>query len=966
MSHAVDTDIYANDNVIAKSFFESRTQWFDEPVLNAWATSPSVPKVLEQVNSLYHQWRKQPQGPFSPFSDPLWAETAKVQRDAGLPWHNNNLNLPEDVDKSWPFHFKDFERHVVLTKGARVGDNNAAGYICNWAETNQYGIRAIQQELRCQMPQEQPLLVAGRIETSISRSASQLFGLELLQLDCPWNDARSLLKERTGGSRPIIAVTTLGNGHGETDDFDAIHELSKDLPIYLHVDASRTFDYLTTMSTSNRKRLGLPRLVLRHPFENTNTHRDMEPTIAAATIVGAGMNSISPPPAVILKPRTLGTPSDVKVEYVRGADSTLAGSRDALGPLLVCLQELRFGLSGIREIYRRCQSNRDVLQKILHGLGVSIGIPHGSLDMIIKNCHLPESARMTLGLKRLNDNSYLATMQPSVTIQDAIKLANELIAPETSAPSPHSWLSTKEDEFPVSKEVVETVKFAVDHFRVVGKTSGGYPLNQAPYSALGPIIGHFLPLNIPLDWTQARAEEILSNRKSSFRLPHSEHDSFPACFTTGSTMGNRVGVHTALSQHPDAYFYYSSVTHYSVKKVVRDSDTLTSIWREDKRPRFTEIPADDYGCMQIPLLIKQVRRDQAHCAARGTKHEVILFANIGTTFVGGRDNIGGIRAALRAIHAEIAYLHVDGALDLGFAPDTVSLGPPGHETRGGLPVVQGLTLSHHKAFGIMVSGEVICYNPTAGTIPTATAVDPRIVFETWLFQALYPPPALRATRAYCLANAARLRRSLAALGLATRHNDPCLITLLERIPPWLVRAFHLAPEGDWVHYIAMPHITPAAVANFAATLLRVSIHFAAAFRALRGPLSRALGRPVQLRRVRVHDAPVFGRVVRLAARAHDNALGPFEVDAFKRRYVYGAVSYAAVSKEGEPLAVFLAETDAERRVTPGPCLVGVEKGDRKVLREIGRHGFEFLAQRMELTVARQGPERKRRRQEEAQ
>jgi len=90
------------------------------------------------------------------------------------------------------------------------------------------------------------------------------------------------------------------------------------------------------------------------------------------------------------------------------------------------------------------------------------------------------------------------------------------------------------------------------------------------------------------------------------------------------------------------------------------------------------------------------------------------------------------------------------------------------------------------------------------------------------------------------------------------------------------------------------------------------------------------------------------------------------VDAFKRRYVYGAVSYAAVSKEGEPLAVFLAETDAERRVTPGPCLVGVEKGDRKVLREIGRHGFEFLAQRMELTVARQGPERKRGRQEEVQ
>lgn len=109
---------------------------------------------------------------------------------------------------------------------------------------------------------------------------------------------------------------------------------------------------------------------------------------------------------------------------------------------------------------------------------------------------------------------------------------------------------------------------------------------------------------------------------------------------------------------------------------------------------------------------------------------MILFANIGTTFVGGRDNIAGIRAALRAIQVKIAYLHVDGALDLGFAPDTVSLSPPGLKTRNGLPVVQGLTLSHYKAFGIMVLGEVICYNPTTGTIPTATTVNPRIVFET--------------------------------------------------------------------------------------------------------------------------------------------------------------------------------------------------------------------------------------------
>jgi hypothetical protein len=255
-----------------------------------------------------------------------------VLRNAGLPWHNNNLNLSEDIEKIWPFHFKDFEGHVVLTKGARVDDNNAAGYVFNWTETNQYDIRAIQKELRRQMPHQEPLLVAGCIESSISESTSQLFGLELLQLDRPWKDARDLLEERTDGSRPIIAIATLGNECGEMDDFDAIHQLSKDLPIYLHVDASRTFDYMTTMSASDRKRLGLPRLLLRHPFKDTKTRRNSEPTISAATIVEAGTNSVSPPPTVILKPHSLGAPSEVKVEYVRGTDGTLAGSRDALGP----------------------------------------------------------------------------------------------------------------------------------------------------------------------------------------------------------------------------------------------------------------------------------------------------------------------------------------------------------------------------------------------------------------------------------------------------------------------------------------------------------------------------------------------------------------------------------------------------------------------------------------------------------
>lgn len=121
------------------------------------------------------------------------------------------------------------------------------------------------------MPHQEPLLVAGCIESSISQSASELFGLELLQLDRPKKDARALLEERTDGSRPIITIATLGNECGEMDDFDAICQLSKDLPIYLHVDSSRTFDYMTTMSASDRSGLACLAILLRHPFKG---HQD--------------------------------------------------------------------------------------------------------------------------------------------------------------------------------------------------------------------------------------------------------------------------------------------------------------------------------------------------------------------------------------------------------------------------------------------------------------------------------------------------------------------------------------------------------------------------------------------------------------------------------------------------------------------------------------------------------------------
>lgn len=111
-------------------------------------------------------------------------------------------------------------------------------------------------------------------------------------------------------------------------------------------------------------------------------------------------------------------------------------------------------------------------------------------------------------------------------------------------------------------------------------------------------------------------------------------------------------------------------------------------------------------------LIDAVLSDFEMCKWNEEPFKLILFANIGTTFTGGRDDLLEIGKRLAEVNIVPSFIHVDGALDLGFTTDSVRLGPPGGLiTTDGIPVVQGVTISHHKAFGIMVSGEVISYCP---------------------------------------------------------------------------------------------------------------------------------------------------------------------------------------------------------------------------------------------------------------
>lgn len=182
--------------------------------------------------------------------------------------------------------------------------------------------------------------------------------------------------------------------------------------------------------------------------------------------------------------------------------------------------------------------------------------------------------------------------------------------------------------------------------------------------------------------------------------------------------------------------------------------------------------------------------------------------------------------------------------------------------KDGIPVVQGVTLSHHKAYGMMVSGEVICYSPKAQrSLSLVTNVEPRIVFGIWLFQQFYSHTNLIAIAEYCRNNSNHLRSMLKEQGISTRFNEGSIITVLERLLPWMIQDFHLAPEGDGVHYITMPHITVTAVERFVGSISLFEAHFSKLLQRIKPDLDYALGLSTTLKRIRSLDNLLLPKII---------------------------------------------------------------------------------------------------------
>ncbi|KAK6516206.1 hypothetical protein TWF506_006116 [Arthrobotrys conoides] len=863
--------IVINNPVNLQSIFKSsQTQWIDDPVITSWRNpNHKIYDILASANGLLETWTSTTSHtPFSPLSDPLWLETGCILKEVGLPWHNNQVGMADDLDSSWPFHFKSYERDTLRAKGTRVGDPNAAGYICHPSEANCYCIRALQQELRERYPKSQPLVVYDNFDLGILYCAETFFGLQShrINLSDRIEDIVQYLREATdGGQRPVIFIANLATTDGRYDDLNVISEISKHIPMLLHLDMTQNFDYITTLPPNDRKLLGIDNIQLRskplsQPLRLSNG------SITACTIVAGGAHHTNPPLALALKPTSLGGTDFVRVSYVRGRDQSLAGSRDSIGPLWFSLQEVRFGEQGFREIYQRCAEMRETLVQTLNACGVSVTPLPYSLDVIIRGCSKEQTDEL-LSLGAVSTPAgVLVAIQPSVISKDLERVI-EIISPSTIQTNGiDSTYADFESLYQIPDSVVTDLTSTVESWKILTRSSSGYPLYMGSLSALGPVIGQFLGVDIPADWLKTQKEALLVSRMESFGLltPKDRAD-FRAAFTNGSTMGNRMGLQTALKRLPNATIYFSTETHYSVNKTMRDCDTITRRWL-GKKPRFCQIPCNKDGSISVDLLVQRALVDKKETLENGEEYQMILLANIGTTFVGARDNLKEIYRKLQEVGIQISHLHADGAFDFGYSTYGIKLGTPGSVGEDGVPMVQGITLSNHKAMGSIVSGEVISYSPGNELSPLEWTVDPRIIFERWIYAQAYPPAECEVLLRYCQDNASRLEQSLRRIGVVTKRNLGSMIVVLEKPPAWIIEEFALRPEGDWVHFITVPDISPETIDLFVDRIQQFRSNCLAAFAYVNPSINTIMNRRIETRCIQSRD-PLAKQVVELAKGA---------------------------------------------------------------------------------------------------
>ena len=345
----------------------------------------------------------------------------------------------------------------------------------------------------------------------------------------------------------------------------------------------------------------------------------------------------------------------------------------------------------------------------------------------------------------------------------------------------------------------------LSQIRSVGEHQVGYPTNQRfDYSPLYRFLEYSLnnvgdPFHESNYW--ANTHEIERDVIAHFaRLMRIDPEDAWGYVTSGGTEGNMYGLYLARELYPNAMFYFSEDTHYSVLKNVR---VLNARYIMIKRQENGEI---DYRDLHDMI---NVHRDLP----------AVVMANIGTTMRGAVDDIDHIRDVLRDSAVTNSYIHADAALSGMILPFVPEPQPYGFDSG-----IDSISVSGHKLLGSpLPCGVVLTRRPYVERVGRAveyvgvhdtTLSGSRSGFAPlmlWYALTSYGEDGIRSLVEGMLDTAEYAVQQFNARGIdAWRHRNSVTV-VFPKPPPEVFRKWQIAPEGNEAHIITMPHVTRAMI-----------------------------------------------------------------------------------------------------------------------------------------------------------
>ena len=341
----------------------------------------------------------------------------------------------------------------------------------------------------------------------------------------------------------------------------------------------------------------------------------------------------------------------------------------------------------------------------------------------------------------------------------------------------------------------------MDEVQSASRMQVGYPTNQTyEYRGLSSFLDYsinnvgdpFHESNYRSN-THAFEREVIAHFARLMRI--SPEDTW-GYVTSGGTEGNMYGLYLARELFPNAMFYFSEETHYSVLKNVR---VLNARYIMIKRQDNGEIDYDDLHEMV------RVNRDVP----------AVIMANVGTTMRGAVDNIPRLREILADLAVTNSYIHADAALSGMILPFVDDPQPFGFDAG-----IDSVSVSGHKMIGApLPCGVVLTKKPHVERVGRAieyvgvqdtTLSGSRNAFTPlmlWQAFARSGDDGFRGLVKKALDMAEYAVGQFNERGIAAWRHKNSITVVFPRPSPEVFAKWQMAPEGDITHIITMPHVT---------------------------------------------------------------------------------------------------------------------------------------------------------------